>query len=222
MDTLHTTLDHVFTGRIRTLPPDDDLTGIFKTPVAGPVRVTRLGLEGDQQADRINHGGPDKAVHHYAADHYHALAQAFPASAADFVPGSLGENLSSCGLTEHQLCIGDVLRVGSALLQVSQPRSPCWKINHKFEQPRLSRYVADQAITGWYYRVLEEGEVWAGAEVALQERSRDAIGVATLWRIHTEHRPDAASLARAATAPHLNEAWKKKLAERADWLRRNT
>lgn len=221
MTSLHTILDQVFVGGIRTLPPDDDLTGIFKQPVAGPVRVTRLGLVGDRQADRVHHGGPEKAVHHYAADHYAALAEAFPGSAAAFVCGSLGENLSSTGLTEHNLCIGDVLRAGTALLQVSQPRSPCWKINHKFGEPKLSRYIADQAVTGWYYRVLEEGEIAAGAAVALVERSAHAIGVAALWRIHVEHRPDPAELARAAAAPHLNASWQKKLAERAEWLRKN-
>jgi MOSC domain-containing protein YiiM len=214
-------IDGLYIGGIAPLPPEGQASGIFKRPAAGPVRLTRQGLVGDAQADRRVHGGPDKALHHYAAENYPRLAAAFPAQAAQLVPGSIGENLSTRGWTEASVCIGDLFRVGGARVQVSQPRSPCWKIDHKFAAPGMSRFIAEAGITGWYYRVVEEGELAPGDPFELLERPAPAATLARLWRVGLMHRPDEAELADLAATPGLAAGWVRKLDERAEWLRRH-
>jgi len=126
----------LFTGGIQPLPTSGRPTGMFKAPVAGPVELTVEGFVGDQQADRRVHGGPDKAVHLYPARHYVSLANSFPEIAAALVPGALGENLSAADIDERDVRIGDIWQLGGARLQVSQPRSPCWKIDERLVPAR--------------------------------------------------------------------------------------
>ncbi len=127
---MNTRIDGVYVGGIKSLEPEGQPSGIYKRPPLGPLRLTFTGLLGDVQADRRVHGGPEKALHHYAAENYARLADAFPECAAAFLPGSIGENISTRGWLEGAICIGGIFRIGAALVQVSQPRSPCWKINH--------------------------------------------------------------------------------------------
>ena len=211
----------VHVGGLASLPPEGHLTGIFKRALAGPVLLGREGLAGDVQADRRVHGGPEKALHHYAAENYARLAQAFPDLAGALVPGSLGENLVARGLTEDAVYIGDVFRAGSGRIQVSQPRSPCWKIDHRFGVEGLSRFIAEQGLTGWYYRVLETGEIGPGDSLELLERNPQPVTLGRLWRAHRAHRPDGEELAFLLATPGLAPGWVKKLAERLDWLRRH-
>lgn len=215
-----TRVEAIYVGGLAVLQPEGQSTGIFKRPVAGPVRVGREGISGDRQADRRVHGGPEKALHHYAADNYPLLAAAFPELESQFVAGSLGENLSSRGLTEDAVCVGDVFRLGGARIQVSQPRSPCWKIDHKFGVTGLTRFIADHGLAGWYYRVLETGAIRAGDVLELVERNPDPISLRRLWQAHLAHRPEADELAACASTPGLTPGWVKKLSERLDWLRR--
>ena len=128
--------------------PDGEATGIFKAAAGGPVRLTPTGLEGDEQADLRHHGGVDKALHHYPVEHYAVMAQAWPQCAAMLVAGVLGENISTFGMTEHEVCIGDIFRLGGARVQVSQPRSPCWKIDRRLKVDDASRFVEAAGITG--------------------------------------------------------------------------
>jgi len=214
-------IDRVFAGGISPLPPEGQPTGIFKQPVDGSVALGKEGLAGDAQADRRVHGGPEKALHHYAADNYPVLAAAFPELASQLVAGSLGENLSSRGLTEETVCIGDIFRLGGARIQVSQPRSPCWKIDHKFGVAGLTRFIADHGATGWYYRVLEGGNLGTGDALELIDRNPDPITLQRLWQAHLAHRPDADEIAACAATPGLTPGWVRKLSERLDWLRRN-
>lgn len=211
----------LFAGGITRLQPEGEPSGIYKHALAGPVWLGREGLAGDVQADRRVHGGPDKALHHYAAENYARLAAAFPAIAGALLPGSLGENLSTRGWSEAQVCVGDVFRLGAARLQVSQPRSPCWKIESKFATSGLSRHIAEHGLTGWYYRVLEPGRVAAGDDFERIEQAPGALTLASLWRLSREHRPDLDALAAAARAPGLAPEWARRLAERLDWLRRH-
>jgi MOSC domain-containing protein YiiM len=214
-------IDAVFVGGIRPLPPEGHPTGIFKQAVAGPVQLGPEGLAGDAQADRRVHGGPHKALHHYAAENYARLAAAFPAKAALFVPGSLGENLSTIGWDEDAVCIGDVFRIGSARVQVSQPRQPCWKISHKFGEDELLRFVAEHCIAGWYYRVLEGGAIAAGDAFELVGRNPQPVTLRHLWFTQRAHRPDPDELARLRDTPGLSPNWVQKLDERITWLRQN-
>ncbi|MBY0375464.1 MAG: MOSC domain-containing protein [Bryobacteraceae bacterium] len=135
-------------------------TGIFKEPVSGPVAVRRLGLEGDQQADLRVHGGPWKAVYAYPSEHYARWRAEYPHR--DFPYGFFGENLTIEGLTEDQLETGDLIRAGSALLQVTTPREPCFKLGTKFGDMQFIRRFAESGRSGFYLAVLEEGILEAG------------------------------------------------------------
>lgn len=215
---MNASINAVYVGSLRPLPPEGQQTGIFKFPVSGPVAVGPLGLAGDAQGDRRVHGGPEKAVHYYPAEHYAALAARVPALAAQLVPGVLGENLSGVGLLEATVCIGDIYAVGTCRLQVSQPRQPCWKISHRLGHDPMSRLIADLGCTGWYFRVLAPGLVGAGDSLTLLERPAPGLTLARLWAAHTSHRPDAAELARLGAAPGLNADWARRLRDRAAWL----
>lgn len=211
----------VFVGGIRPLPPEGQSTGMFKTAVTGLVEAGPQGLAGDVQADRRVHGGPEKAVHHYPAGHYRRLALAFPECAALLIPGVLGENLSTEGMTEESVCLGDVLRMGGCVLQVSQPRRPCWKINHRLGEPGAAQFITEHGITGWYYRVLEPGTLGPGDTVELLARNPEPVSLARLWQASLEPRPDPSELEFQARTPGLTPAWAKRLEDRARWLRDN-
>src|SRR5690606_15630671 len=145
-------------------------SAIAKTPRSGPVRIGELGLDGDEQGDRRVHGGVDKAVHHYPFEHYarwRAELGPLPVLAA---PGAFGENLSSAGLDESNVCLGDRYALGSVVLEVSQGRQPCWKLNDRFGVRDMARRVQDTGRTGWYYRVLQPGVARAGDTLQLLER----------------------------------------------------
>lgn len=221
-DTMNSRIDSVFVGSLQPLPPEGQRSGIFKTPVSGPVAVGLEGLAGDAQGDRRVHGGPEKAVHYFPAEHYERLATLVAAAGPALVdilkPGVLGENLSGSGLTEATVCIGDVFAVGTCRLQVSQPRQPCWKINHKLGHPPMSRLIADEGCTGWYFRVLTEGVIAAGDAIELLDRPAPDMSLARLWTASEAHRPAPDELHLLAAAAGLNPAWAKRLRERAAWL----
>ncbi len=214
-------IEGLYVGGIGRIEPEGKPTGIFKRLAAGPLHLGREGLAGDAQADRRVHGGPDKAVHYYAPENYARLATAFPEAAGQFVPGSIGENLSSRGWTEQNVCIGDIFRLGAAVVQVSAPRSPCWKIDRRYGVDRLSNFIADEGVTGWYYRVLSEGEVALGDPFELVERPAPEVPVARLWRAKLALRPDDAELAALLATPGLADGWRKTLGERREWLARH-
>lgn len=218
---MNSRIDHVFVGALRPLPPEGQMTGMYKSPVDGPVAVGTEGLAGDFQGDQRVHGGAEKAVHHYPAEHYARLAQRFPGCAGMLQPGVLGENLSTRGWTEETVCIGDLFRVGTALLQLSQPRSPCWKIDHRLDAEGASLFVAHEGIIGWYYRVREGGTIAPGDALELVERPNPWLSIAAYWRTRLEHRPEPAALRAIAAAAGLAPEQAKRLAERAAWLENN-
>ncbi len=211
----------LYAGGLRPLPPEGQLTGIYKSALSGAVRLGAEGLEGDRQADRRYHGGVHKALHHYPAEHYAGLAAHLPALGAALGPGIFGENLSTRGWDEEAVCVGDIFRLGTARIQVSEPRSPCWKLDCRTEHPGLSRLIAAEGLTGWYYRVLEEGLVSAGDELRLLDRPAPGITLARVWRARLAHRPDPAELAILAAASGLSPVWQQRFSERHDWLLRN-
>jgi MOSC domain-containing protein YiiM len=163
-------LASVQVGRIAPLGPEAVPSGFIKRAVAGAVRVGPLGLDGDAQADLTVHGGPEKAVYGYAANHYPTWAMDFPALAKRFQAGSMGENLTVAALNEDDICVGDVHAIGSALLQVCQPRQPCFKLALAMGESRLGKAMVRNGRSGWYYRVLQDGAISAGDEVRLAER----------------------------------------------------
>jgi MOSC domain-containing protein YiiM len=212
--------DGLFAGQVVQLAGDSRSSAIAKTAVSGRRLLTDEGLAGDAQADRRVHGGDGKALHHFPAEHYARLAAAFP-DGQHLTPGGLGENLSTRGLTEKEVCIGDVFRLGQARIQVSQPRTPCWKIDHRTASDGVSAFIAEHGLAGWYYRVLAPGEIAAGDWLEHLERPAGAVTLAEFWRVVRAPRPSIAELCRLAGAAGLDAQWTGKLMQRAEWLRNN-
>ncbi len=179
---MQTVLDLLLIAEEGVLGSNNTRTGIFKKPVKGTIALNEFGLVGDFQADQRVHGGLEKAIHHYAAENFAKLKQALPDRADKFEPGSIGENFSTQGITEEDIHIGDTFSVGSCLIQVSQPRRPCWKLNETYGNTHLATFVMQQQISGWYYRVLQTGELQAGDTLKQQDRMDNSISVAELWR----------------------------------------
>ena len=213
-------VDALFAGQIAQLAGDSRSSAIVKVPVSGRRMLTADGLTGDTQADRRVHGGGGKALHQYPAEHYARLAAAFP-TARHLAPGGLGENMSTRGMTENDVCIGDVFAIGGARIQVSQPRTPCWKIDTRTTCEGVAAFIAEHALAGWYYRVLEAGEIAAGDWLEHIERPADPITLAEFSRVIREQRPSIEALCRLAFASGLDPQWAGKLMQRAEWLRNN-
>lgn len=215
----------VLTGRAVPYTRPGSASAIAKQPRTGLVEVHAEGLYGDEQGDRRVHGGPDKAIHHYALDHYPCWRDEFGAHPLLQVAGAFGENLSTLGMTEHNVCLGDRFAVGSVVLEVSQGRMPCWKLNDRFGVPDLARRVQDTGRTGWYYRVLQPGALRAGDTLTLLERPHPTWPLARLSTLLFQRVLDFDEL-RAAQALPLVPSWRKlvdtRLArgEREDWSRR--
>lgn len=195
-------------GRVAPLGPERVPSGIVKHPVAGPVSVARLGLAGDEQADLSVHGGPDKAVYGYAAAHYPAWAAEQPHLADRLDPGAFGENLTIEGLAEADLCVGDIHAIGTARLQVCQPRQPCFKFALRLEDPRAPKAMVRSGRAGWYYRVIEEGALQAGDAVTLAERPHPDLAFTRLVEIVNFGEATREELTALAAAAGV-----------ADWLR---
>jgi MOSC domain-containing protein YiiM len=190
-------------------------SAIHKTPVPGRVRVAALGLQGDAQGDPKVHGGVEKAVHHYPWEHYAAWRDELGAHTVLDAPGAFGENLHSQGLTEATVCLGDRWRVGTALLEVTQARQPCWKLNERFGVPDMARRVQQSQRTGWYSRVVEDGELWAGAAMVLEARPYPAWTLERLLDLLYRPILDGAAL-QAALALPLPASWQRLLQRRFD------
>lgn len=186
-------------------------SAVVKQPLAGAGIVHADGLVGDEQADRTNHGGPGKALLVYASEHY-----AEPASPAFGLPvGSLGENVSTRGLVETDVRIGDVFSLGGTLLQVSQPRRPCFKMAARHGLRQLPVQMQDAGHTGYYLRVLVPGEVAAGQPMVLQRRAAHGVTVAEVNRVLNVDKRDMAGAAFVLTAgADLPEAWRLTLEQR--------
>lgn len=198
----------VLAGRIAPIDEQARLSAIAKTPLDGPWRIGRTGLAGDQQADQKNHGGPEKALHHYPFDHYAAWRAQIGEHALLGAPGAFGENISTTGWTESNVHIGDIVRFGSAVLQVSQGRQPCWKLNARFTRRDMSMLTQMSGRTGWYYRILEEGEASSGDELRLVERLHEAWPLSRLITLlyHDTRRYD--ELAKMAEIEELAAGWR--------------
>lgn len=209
---MHWTIRALNLGKARPFRGDDSLSAIAKEPTDQPVIIGPLGLAGDEQADPAVHGGPDKAIHHYPRDHY----VAWPDELGDHPllrgEGAFGENVSTLGLTEEAACIGDRYRLGTALIELSQGRQPCWKLDHRFGHKGLSAAVISTGRSGWYYRVIEPGEARAGDRLELVERPRPEWTVARVFAllIGGGHRADPAALPALAAEPLLAENWRQR------------
>ncbi len=179
-------------------------TSLFKDAVEGSVSLEHDGLAGDAQADLRHHGGADKAVCVYPTEHYpyweRRLGRRLPAAA-------FGENFSVLGLDEGTVCVGDTFAVGEALVQVTQPRSPCWKVSRRWHE-KLALWFQETGFTGWYLRVVEPGVVRAGQQLELVERPFEHWTVERLNRVRYGDAPDDGELDFLARCPALSDGWR--------------
>ncbi|QFU76949.1 MOSC domain-containing protein [Halioglobus maricola] len=194
------------------------LTGIFKTPTEEPVYLGREGVRNDAVIDLVNHGGRDKAIYAFASDHYDYWRDTL--DKPDMPPGAFGENLTISGLIESDIHIGDQLAIGNAILEVSQPRVPCFKLGIALNDERAPALFTRHFFTGVYFRVLREGEVRAGDTASIVHRHGAAVSVHSLFRARYDSAWDSATetmesaLDVAALAPEWQEKARTYLARR--------
>lgn len=210
------TIDQVLVGTISLLADGTTPSAIAKRSVDGARTVGPTGFADDAQADLSVHGGIDKAVLHYSADHY----ADWRADYGDALPDSLGsvgafgENLSSAGWTEDSVHLGDLIRIGTVLFEVTQARQPCFKLNVRHGLADLSYRVQKTGRSGWYYRVREPGRIGAGDRAELVDRPHPDWSVARGFALLTRGFHDRAALAELLALPCLAEAWKDQIARR--------
>jgi len=181
-------------------------TGIFKAAVAGRVMARHITLDGDRQADLSVHGGADKAVYVYPSEHYTAWAQELGRN--DLQMGQFGENLTVEGMLEERVHIGDTFRVGGALLQVTQPRVPCYKLGLKMGSSRFPKQFLASYRTGYYVRVLEEGDVGAGDSIERIATDPEGMTIPQAVRLAFFEQDDVAALEKVLRIRALSEEWR--------------
>lgn len=200
---------HLDVARVRDEQAREWVSGIYKQPVTGPVRLRKLNLDGDGQADLRHHGGPDRAILAYCADCYSDWREWL--NLPHLAYGAFGENFTVSGMDENTVCIGDVYQVGAVVLEVSQPRKPCWKLGRRLGIAELPAQVERIGRTGWYLRVLQEGEVDAGLSVVLTERKHPEFTVTRAHAIFRARKTDTRAALALASCEALSQDWREML-----------
>lgn len=188
-------------------------TGIFKEPINDRVMVRSLNLDGDAQADLTVHGGEDKAVYVYPFEHYEYWQSELPDT--ELPLGIFGENFTTTGLREEELNIGDRFQIGNVHLMVTQPRLPCYKLGIRFGRPDMVKRFLASRRTGFYFRVLQEGEVGAGDALELVSRDENNITVADITQLYVREQDNPELLHRAAQLAALPQSWRDYFNERS-------
>lgn len=187
-------------------------TSIFKAPVSGRVKVARLNVQGDRQSDLSVHGGADKAIYAYPSEHYAFWRNELPDM--DFPWGAFGENLTTEGLLEDKVHIGDRFRAGSAALMVTQPRMPCFKLAIRFDRPDMVKRFLGSGRTGFYLAVIQEGDMGAGDSLELVAEDDSRITVADVVGLYAADAANQDLLRRASELSALPESWREYFRER--------
>ena len=203
-------------GRPDAQDPMDRIwrTGFFKTEVSSKVWLTLNHLDGDGQADLQNHGGPEKAVNVYPIEHYAYWEQVLDLT--ELPRGAFGENFTIQDLLESEVCIGDVFEVGEALVQVSQPRQPCWKLARRWRRRELALEVQTSGRTGWYFRVLREGYIQSGQSLILIERPCPTWTIAAANAVMHQQPDDVIAIRALASSFYLAARWRNTLKKRIE------
>jgi MOSC domain-containing protein YiiM len=186
------------------------LTSIFKDPILGRVAVRGNNLAGDKQSDLTVHGGPNKAIYAYASEHYPYWTRELK---RELTPGNFGENLTTEGMLENDVRIGDRYRIGSVLLRVTQPRMPCHKLALRFDLPAMVKFFWQSGTSGFYFAVMEEGEMGAGDGIDLLERDKEGVTIAEVLQVYKGESADKGLMDRVLAAP-LSGSWKREIQER--------
>lgn len=191
-------------------------TGIFKESKEGEIWLSETGLVGDEVGDKKNHGGAEKALFAYPMKHYGYWNQVLPG--VEMEVGGMGENLVLSGVDESVVCIGDVYQFGGAIIQVSQPRSPCWRPARRHKVIDLALRIQQTGLTGWYYRVLKEGKVSGNTALILLERSYPLWTIAKCNEVMYEKKDDFKLTKELADCPVLAKNWKRTLNRRLEGI----
>jgi len=191
-------------------------TGIFKEPVEGRIRLRTLNLDGDRQADLSVHGGLSKAAYAYPIEHYEYWREQLPG--VDLPWGMFGENFTTEGLREDSVNIGDRFRIGSAEVMVTEPRLPCYKLAAKFGRDDIIKRLLHSGRTGFYFAVMQEGEVGTGDGIELVSRDEHSVTVADITRLYVREKDDVGTLRRAVQVTALPESWRVYFGKRIEKL----
>lgn len=218
-------IKQLYIGKLTTLGAEGVLSGIHKLPVK-QAYLSLEGLKGDNQADKQHHGGIDKALHHYPANHYDYWLKQLAIMPEFYNSSAFGENLSTQSLTEVDMCIGDIWQLDQAIVEVSQPRQPCWKLNLRFQREDMALQVQQSRKTGWYYRVLTPGVLATGYTMTLLERPYPQWTIQRLVEVIYDRVLDKEILSEIAVLKPLSQSWRSLAKQRIktdqieDWLKR--
>ena len=188
-------------------------TGIFKTPVQKRIQMRALNLEGDRQADLSVHGGRDKAVYAYPSEHYAYWKKELPG--VELPWGSFGENLTTQGLLEGDVFLGDRFAIADAEVVVTQPRIPCFKLNLKFQRDDMAKRFLASLRSGFYFRVLREGEIGAGDEIARIHQDENRVTISDALKVYLGAPESDVLRERALRVKYLSNSWREELSEQA-------
>ena len=214
--TVSSTVGGLFVGKAKERWPGKPPSAIAKFPTAGPQHLIETGFISDEQADLRVHGGADKAVHHYPAEHYTFWqSKRFPSSFA-FQPGGFGENVSCAGLREVDVCLGDIFELGSAIVQISQGRQPCWKLNKHTRVDEMAMLMQQSGKTGWYYRVLQQGQVQTGDPIKLVERLHESWDMRRLISARFDKNISREEAKELSEIEELASGWRQYFFKRAN------
>lgn len=189
-------------------------TGFYKLPVRGPVQVGRITIEGDGQADLSVHGGEDRPILAYCAEHYPQWRDELSMPEIPF--GAFGENFTISGLDERIVCLGDRYTIGPITVEASQPRQPCWKLARRLGRKDVPARVIEHNRGGWYFRVIEEGKVEPGMSVELKERPNPKWTIRRAMEIMYSAEAEESETKELAELPQLSEQWREYFERRAN------
>lgn len=207
-------IDVLLVGQVAPLGARGEPSAIDKQPMQGPMLFDEMGFLPDDQGDKKAHGGAEKAIHHYPFDHYASWLAVFKEKSLEIdgpdmsLPGAFGENISTVGFTEGDVCLGDIFQLGTGRVQIAQGRQPCWKLNERFGNKTMSRLVQKSGMTGWYYRVLEPGEVQAGDHIKLLERLAPEWPLSRVIELLFVKTADMKALEQVVALPFLAQSWR--------------
>ena len=210
------TLGAAFIGRAISRWEGRPTSAIGKEHADGEHWLTKTGLRGDEQTDPSVHGGSEKALHHYAAEHYDFWKRQMPDLSDKFAPGGFGENVSTMGITEDDVCVGDVIWIGEAIVQVTQGRQPCWKLSAHVGREDMAVRFQKSGRTGWYYRVLREGFIRAGDLVTLLERPQPGWPLSTVIAARFDPRLGPGLARKLSQIAELSPSWRSGFARKSD------